>query len=71
MAGSEEGCIPGPPGFRTRPQSSAVGQPRRPGAPEGALGTPALTSPRPPEAAWQPGSWQLPKICCLGLFALL
>lgn len=43
-----------------------MGPAQVPRCPKDALGTAALAPP-----GWQPGSWQLPKICCLGLFVLL
>lgn len=68
--GGEVGACPLPRGFGKLPPCPAVGLPGRPNA-RGCSGTPALAPPGPSAAAWQPGSWRLPKICCLGLFVLL
>lgn len=63
MAGSPEGCAP-PPRF----QEDASGSSSELGG--GLASASPPSPPGPPDSSWQPGSPQLPRICCLGLFAL-
>lgn len=61
--GARRGAPPRP-DFRKMPRARA---------PSSVAGWPLHHHPRPPgppDSSWQPGSPQLPRICCLGLFAL-
>lgn len=61
--GARRGAPPRP-DFRKMPRAQA---------PSSVAGWPLHHHPRPPgppDSSWQPGSPQLPRICCLGLFAL-
>lgn len=63
VAGSPEGCAP-PPRF----QEDASGSSSELGG--GLASASPPRPPGPPDSSWHPGSPQLPRICCLGLFAL-